>query len=115
MLAALNLLEELEGRKVAVLGDMLELGMYEWRGHELVGIRASEVVEKLFTVGERGRMIAAAACRAGLAPENINELETTDQAIDLLKRSLEPQDIVLVKGSRGMRMDRIVAALEHRK
>jgi len=115
MLAALNLLEELDGRKVAVLGDMLELGMYEWRGHELVGIRASQVVEKLFTVGERGRMIAAAACRAGLSSANISELETTDQAIDLLKQSLEPQDVVLVKGSRGMRMDRIVAALEHRK
>jgi UDP-N-acetylmuramoyl-tripeptide--D-alanyl-D-alanine ligase len=115
MLAALNLLEELDGRKVAVLGDMLELGMYEWRGHEMVGIRASEVVERLFTVGERGRMIAAAACRAGLPSAKITELETTDQAIDLLKKSLEPQDVVLVKGSRGMHMDQIVAALEHHR
>ena len=64
MLAALNLLNELDGRKIGVLGDMLELGQYEWQGHEMVGIRAAEVVDMLITIGERGRMIAAAACRA---------------------------------------------------
>ncbi len=69
----------------------------------------------LVTVGERGRMIAAAACRAGLPAAVITELETTDQAVDLLKQRLQPQDIVLVKGSRGMHMERIVAALEYRK
>ncbi len=114
-LAALNLLDELEGRKIAVLGDMLELGIYEWRGHEMVGIRCSEVCQLLITVGERGRMIAAAACRAGLPASVITELETTEQAVELLKQRLQPQDAVLIKGSRGMRMDRIVAALEYRK
>ena len=114
MLAALNLLDEMDGRKVAVLGDMLELGQYEWRGHELVGIRVSEVVQELVTLGERGRMIAAAACRAGLPARNITELETVEQAIEFLRQRLAPQDVVLVKGSHGMRMDRIVAALEVR-
>ena len=114
MLAALNLLDEMEGRKVAVLGDMLELGQYEWRGHELVGIRASEVVKELVTLGERGRMIAAAACRAGLPASCITELETSEQAVEFLRQRLSSQDVVLVKGSRGMRMDRIVAALEVR-
>lgn len=114
MLAALNLLDELEGRKVAVLGDMLELGQYEWRGHEMVGIRASEVVRELVTVGERGRMIAAAACRAGLPASVITELDTVEQAIDFLKKRLKVDDAVLIKGSHGMRMDRIVAALEYR-
>lgn len=114
MLAALNLLDEMDGRKIAVLGDMLELGQYEWRGHELVGIRASEVVKELVTLGERGRMIAAAACRAGLPAGNITELETVDQVIELLRKRLTAQDVVLIKGSRGMRMDRIVAALEVR-
>ena len=51
-LAALNLLGELDGRKVAVLGDMLELGPYEARGHEMVGVRAAEIVED---AGDRGR------------------------------------------------------------
>ena len=114
MLATLNLLDEMDGRKVAVLGDMLELGQYEWRGHELVGIRASEIVEELVTLGERGRMIAAAARRAGLPASHITELDTVEQAIDFLRQRLNSQDVVLVKGSRGMRMDRIVAALEVR-
>lgn len=115
MLAALNLLEELDGRKVAVLGDMLELGRYEWRGHEMVGIRAAEVVDELITVGERGRMISAAACKAGLRSEVIHELETTEQAIEMLQKGLSADDVVLIKGSRGMRMDRIVAKLEYRQ
>jgi UDP-N-acetylmuramoyl-tripeptide--D-alanyl-D-alanine ligase len=114
MLAALNLLDEMDGRKVAVLGDMLELGQYEWRGHEMVGIRVSEIVEELVTLGERGRMIAAAACRAGLPASHITELDTVEQAIDFLRQRLTSGEVVLVKGSRGMRMDRIVAALEVR-
>jgi UDP-N-acetylmuramoyl-tripeptide--D-alanyl-D-alanine ligase len=115
MLAALNLLHELDGRKIGVLGDMLELGPYEWQGHEMVGIRTAEVVERLITIGERGRMIAAAACRAGLSAEVITELENTHQAIDLLKRELQAGDVVLIKGSRGMHMEQIVAALEYRR
>ncbi len=112
MLAALNLLDELEGHKIAVLGDMLELGQYEARGHEMVGVRAAEVVDVLLTVGERGRLIAAAASQAGLANDFIKELENSDQVIELLQECLKPQDVVLVKGSQGMRMDRIVTALE---
>lgn len=113
-LAALNLLDELEGRKVAVLGDMLELGPYERRGHEMVGVRAAEVVDELVTVGELGAIIAAAARQAGLPAEAITVLEGTPQAIAFLQDRLTAQDVVLVKGSRGMRMDRIVAALEFR-
>ena len=112
MLAALNLLDELEGRKIAVLGDMLELGQYEWIGHEKVGIRAAQVANLLVTVGERGRMIAAAAARAGLAGSLITELESTDQAAEYLKTRLGPNDVVLIKGSRGMRMERLVSKLE---
>jgi len=111
-LAALNLLDELEGRKVAVLGDMLELGQYEKHGHEMVGVRAAEVVDELVTVGERGGIIAAAARRAGLTDQVITELADSQQAIVFLKKHLGPQDVVLVKGSRGMQMDRIVSALE---
>lgn len=111
-LAALNLLDELEGRKVAVLGDMLELGPYEKQGHELVGARAAEVVDELITIGERGRMIADAAWRAGLSKKMISTLEDSQQAIDFVRSRLNPNDVVLIKGSRGMQMDRLVAALE---
>jgi len=111
-LAALNLLDELEGRKVGVLGDMLELGQYEWRGHEMVGVRAAEVVDELVTVGERGRMIAAAASRSGLPDNMIIEFEENQAATRYLQESLSPNDVVLIKGSHGIRMDKIVAALE---
>jgi UDP-N-acetylmuramoyl-tripeptide--D-alanyl-D-alanine ligase len=114
-LAALNLLEELDGRKIAVLGDMLELGPYEVRGHELVGLRAAEVVDELVTIGELGGIIARAAFKSGLAETSITQLDTTQQAISYLKPKLGSEDIVLVKGSRGMQMDRIVAALEYRE
>lgn len=111
-LAALNLLEELQGHKVAVLGDMLELGPYEQHGHEMVGVRAAQVVDELVTVGRLGRLIAAAASQAGLPAARITELEETQQAIDHLQQRLGAGDVVLIKGSRGMRMNRIVAALE---
>ena len=115
MLAALNLLHELDGHKIGVLGDMLELGRYEWQGHEMVGIRTAEVVDRLITIGDRGRMIAASACRAGLPAQMITELETNQQAIDFLKESLQAGDVALIKGSRGMHMEQIVAALEYRR
>ncbi len=113
MLAALNLLNDLVGRKVAVLGDMLELGPYEQHGHQLVGIRAAEVVDELVTVGELGRIIAQAAFEAGLPAKQITALEQADQAIEYLQPNLKPDDIVLVKGSNLMHMERIVAALEY--
>ena len=111
-LAALNLLDELEGRRVAVLGDMLELGQYERRGHEMVGVRAAEVVDELVTVGHLARMIATAAWRAGLPLTAITQLDNSEQAVAYLRERLGAQDVVLVKGSRGMAMDRIVASLE---
>jgi UDP-N-acetylmuramoyl-tripeptide--D-alanyl-D-alanine ligase len=113
MMAALNLLNDLVGRKVAVLGDMLELGQYEQRGHEMVGIRAAEVVDELVTVGELGKIIARAAWEAGLPAERITALENVDQVIQHLQPNLKPEDVVLVKGSNLMKMDRIVSALEY--
>jgi UDP-N-acetylmuramoyl-tripeptide--D-alanyl-D-alanine ligase len=111
-LAALNLLSELAGRKVAVLGDMLELGPYEKQGHEIVGVRAAEVAEILVTIGSLGHMIASAARSAGMQSARIFEFEDTVQAIPHLRKSLREKDVVLIKGSHGVRMDRIVTSLE---
>jgi len=111
-LAALNLLEEMGGRKIAVLGDMLELGPYEQQGHELVGVRAAEVCALLVTVGERAKMIAEAALQAGLHPWAVSRFDTVSEAVDFLKSTLLPDDVALIKGSHGLRMDRIVSALE---
>jgi UDP-N-acetylmuramoyl-tripeptide--D-alanyl-D-alanine ligase len=114
-LAALNLLDEMSGYKVAVLGDMLELGRYEEIGHQMVGVRASEVADEIITVGDRARMIASAARKRKFSRLMITEFDNTDQAIRYLKDRLNKKDVVLIKGSRGMEMDRIVAELEHRK
>ncbi len=114
-IAALNLLDEIDGNKIAVLGDMLELGQYEWRGHEMVGVRAAEVADELITVGERAKLIAAAALRAGFRDDRVKQLADYQNAIDYLLPRLQKDDVILVKGSRGMRMDNIVAALEQHK
>jgi UDP-N-acetylmuramoyl-tripeptide--D-alanyl-D-alanine ligase len=114
MLAALNLLDELDGRKIAVLGDMLELGPYERQGHEMVGMRAAQVARILITLGPRGHMIADAARRAGMKPASILEFEEIAPVVDWLTKNLTANDAVLIKGSHGLRMDRITATLEVR-
>jgi UDP-N-acetylmuramoyl-tripeptide--D-alanyl-D-alanine ligase len=114
MLAALNLLDELEGRKVAVLGDMLELGPYERGGHEMVGLRAAQVANILLTLGERAHLIADAARRAGMKKTSVIEFIEFDPLMEWLKANLTKEDAVLIKGSHGLRMDRIASMLEAR-
>ncbi len=112
VIAALNLLDELEGRHTAVLGDMLELGDYEEEGHRLVGMRAAAVVDQLVTVGDRARWIADEAGRSGLAGGQIVQVEDSRAAVEYLLPRIGEGDVVLVKGSRGMHMDQIVTGLE---
>jgi UDP-N-acetylmuramoyl-tripeptide--D-alanyl-D-alanine ligase len=114
VIAALNLLNELEGRRVAVLGDMLELGSYEEVGHRLVGRRARDVVDLLVTVGPRARVIAAEAREAGLPDAAVVELDDSEAAIAFLRRTIRRGDVVLLKGSQGVKLDRVVPALEVR-
>jgi UDP-N-acetylmuramoyl-tripeptide--D-alanyl-D-alanine ligase len=114
MLAAINLLDELDGRKIAVLGDMLELGPYERQGHELVGLRVAQVVKFLLTLGPRARIIAEAARRAGMKPSSILEYQEIEPVVEWLNKNLKAGDAVLIKGSHSLRMDRITAALEVR-
>jgi UDP-N-acetylmuramoyl-tripeptide--D-alanyl-D-alanine ligase len=112
VLAALNLLDELDGRRIAVLGDMLELGEFEERGHRMVGARAAEVARHLVTVGERARWIGEEALRAGLPEAVLTTLEDSDQAVEFLRGEIGSGDVVLIKGSRGIQMDKIVSELE---
>jgi len=112
MIAALDLLDELKGHKVAVLGDMLELGEYEQTGHQQVGERAAAVVNHLITVGKLGKVIADSARKFGLSDKAITMVADSSQATELLKYNLTADDVVLIKGSHGLRMDTIAAALE---
>ena len=114
-LAALNLLADLQNgtypRRMAVLGDMRELGSFTEEGHKAVGIRAAAVTDVLVTVGELGRIIGEEALAAGYNPANLHILSTAAEAIEALNHLIQPKDLVLVKGSRAVGMDQIVAEI----
>ena len=112
VMAALNLLDELQGNKCAVLGDMLELGPYEQQGHQMVGVRAAQVVNRLITVGEKAKIIAESANQAGLSLSAITSVPSVPDAIQVLLGTLGQKDVVLIKGSHGLHMEQIVNALE---
>jgi UDP-N-acetylmuramoyl-tripeptide--D-alanyl-D-alanine ligase len=112
VIAGLNLLSELEGRKVAVLGDMLELGEFEERGHRMVGVRVADTADELIAVGTRAQWIAEEAILSGLPETNVVIVGDKDAAIEYLQKRIGEGDVVLIKGSRGMHMDQIVTALE---
>ncbi len=110
-LAALNLLNEMPGTHVAVLGDMLELGEYEREGHVKVALRAVEVVERLVVVGPLGRIIGEEALAAGMGPDRVFFAATNAQAVDHLRRVLTAGSYVLIKGSHGVHMEDVVEGL----
>lgn len=110
-LAALNLLEELDGRHIAVLGDMLELGQAETRSHQVVGRRAADVADVLIAIGPRSRTMADEAVKVGMPADRVYWVEDAETAVPLLLDLIREQDIILVKASLGMRLDRIVTAL----
>jgi len=112
VLAAINLLSELEGRKIAVLGEMRELGQYEQQGYRLVGHRVAEVAQILVTVGQTSVQIAETAMASGFLRSNILSVPDIPEAIELLRDLLRPDDVCLIKGAHGMYMGRIVTALE---
>jgi UDP-N-acetylmuramoyl-tripeptide--D-alanyl-D-alanine ligase len=100
------------GRRLAVLGDMLELGPDEEQLHREIGTMAADVVDAMLAVGRRAAWIADAARAAGLS--RITTVADVEAAIEAVDRALAPApgDVVLVKGSRGIELDRLVAALE---
>ena len=109
MMAALDVLHEMAGHRYALLGDMLELGSAETHGHRSVGEHAARVVDALFTIGPRGVLIAAAARAAGARA--VRHFDTKEEAVEVLRASLGPGDVLLVKASRGLRLGAIVAEL----
>jgi len=110
-IAALNLLDELDGVKIAVLGDMLELGDYEQEGHEKVGMRALEVADVLIAVGPLGRIIGETALRWGMPADQVHIVAGNAKVVVLLEQMVTGNEVILVKGSRAMRMEDIVNAL----
>ncbi len=111
-LAALNLLDEMKGNKIAVLGDMLELGSYTQEGHLKVARRATVVAGRLIVVGTLGKLIGEEALRVGMPPHQVFFAADNAQVVEYLKRALKPGDYVLVKGSRGLHMEEIIYGLK---
>ena len=112
MKAALDALSAAEGRKLAVLGDMLELGELGKAAHREMGIRAADVAERIVTVGALARCIAEGAMDAGMPASQISSCLSNDEAVAAVMAEIEAVDVILVKGSRGMRMEMIVESLE---
>ncbi len=105
-------LTETKGRRVACLGDMLELGAISDSAHEEVGRQVKEDgVDVLITVGKGAHKIAQGARLAGLDSSNIYEFENNQELCRELSRILQKDDLVLVKGSRGMRLEEVVDAM----
>ena len=110
MLAALEVLHLAPrgGLKVAVLGDMLELGDHAERAHEEIGSAAGKTADVLIALGEYAPSMVQSARQAGLSTERAFVVEGAEQAVAALTPLLGPQTQVLVKGSRGMRLERVV-------
>lgn len=96
------------GRKVVVLGDMLELGEYSTVEHEKLGTKAADVASVLYTVGVRSQDIYNAARKAGFPQENLFHFDDSVSASESVSQHIQAGDIILVKGSQGVRMEKVV-------
>lgn len=110
---ALNTLEKISsaGKKIAVLGDMMELGRFSVDEHTKIGKRASEICDVLITVGVRARHIAEGALENGMSEEVIRQYDDVERAGKELESDLDAGDVVLIKGSQSVRMERTVAEI----
>tara|TARA_B100000745_G_scaffold58094_1_gene34413 strand:- start:4913 stop:6223 length:1311 start_codon:yes stop_codon:yes gene_type:complete len=111
--AALATLKKVEtsGRKIAILGDMLELGSMSDTAHKKAGVQAAGVVDELILVGEHINLLAAAAHKAGFEKDNthIYEVGKSQEAGRFVRGILQPHDVVLGKGSQtGIRIERSI-------
>lgn len=111
VLAALDLLAELPGRHIAVLGEMLELGHCAPAEHRRVGTRAAAVADHLVVVGDGARGIADGAIEGGLDAARVSVVADRDEALASLLHELRDGDSILVKASRGAALDLLVEQL----
>jgi len=113
LVSALETLKSIKtkGRRMAVLGDMMELGKHTADAHHQAGIIAVTSCNFLVTVGLRSRMIAESAMNAGLSEKNILQFNTSSEAGEYLIDVIEANDVILVKGSQSTRMEKVVKAI----
>jgi len=111
-LAAIDTISEMRSkRKIAVLGDMLELGKFTEEEHFNLGERLAIVVDILVTVGPRAKFISEGAIEKGLNPKQIYNFDSSKTAAKFLVGIIEKGDLVLVKGSQSVRLEHAVEAI----
>ena len=116
MAAALTVLGKKKGRRVAVLGDMLELGDNAWAEHYRIGRIAAENAELILAYGPNAGRVIAGAVTGGKPQSMALAYENRDSMTSALKRMAKPGDILLFKGSRGMHLELVLNAfLEEEK
>jgi len=110
MIEALEILGKIPGfkRKIAVLGDVTEIGKYTIEAHEAIGEKVSKNCDLLFTVGLRAKFIAKGAMEKGMDNFKIFSFDKIEDAVFKLKETIRPGDLILVDGSKEMRMSEIV-------
>jgi UDP-N-acetylmuramoyl-tripeptide--D-alanyl-D-alanine ligase len=115
MKAAIGLLQDLEGynRKYLVLGDMLELGDREEEFHQETGRTIDPTkIDAVYTYGERGKWIAQGAKTQILEEDRVSSFTNKEELIEKLNQVIEEKDVILVKASRGMRLEEVVEGLK---
>ena len=113
MHAALDTLKDLPGkRKIAVLGDMRELGTFSLEAHEYLGTIAAKVLDLLVTVGPHGKLIADGAQKKGMKKGSIRSFDTVEEASAEIGGFLKKGDVILVKGSRAVGLEKVVNSLK---
>ncbi|MEI6480037.1 MAG: Mur ligase family protein [bacterium] len=100
-----------QGRKIAVLGDMLELGSYSAEAHKNIGTIAAECADIIFTVGVRARDIKDFAVKAGTQETSTQSFSSSVEVGEYLKDYIQEGDVILAKGSQGMRMEKSIAPI----
>ena len=109
MIAALETLKSLPAkRRLAVLGDMLEIGEYAEEAHRNIGKIAAEIVDHLFCIGPRSHFMAESALKAGLDSKKVQIFDTSESAMKIIEKELKQGDLILVKGSHAMELDKVL-------
>ena len=108
MTAALRVLGKKQGRRIAVLGDMLELGDCTWAEHYKIGRIAKENADMIFTYGPNGSRVVGGAVTGGMCPTKARDFATREELAAHLKRIAKEGDVLLFKGSRGMHMELVL-------
>jgi len=116
MKAALETLSHfVQRRRVAILGDMLELGKYTTEAHEEIGKEVIKKVDFLICVGSAARLIAESAIKHGFDKNKVLVFNNSESASKIIKKEISSNDAILIKGSHAMQLEKIVEELKNKK